>query len=187
MQATRGRANAKLESLISILSNIYQGGCPEDKTIRINLTENKQYKRNINMNKKLTKLKETMNNNEDRHPSQNELPPIDKGNNIAVDPMYRWNTRKMSESERFAHMFNKSIGLVRKWSEIRVPVHPMPPMQPQGIAFGISYGSVCGYHSFSSFLSVAVLLSSFGSTIGNIKCRSSDIPDQKKTQAIGSQ
>ena len=27
---------------------------------------------------------------------------------------------KMSESERFAHMFKKSIGLVCKWSEIRV-------------------------------------------------------------------
>ena len=26
----------------------------------------------------------------------------------------------MSESERFAHIFNMSIGLVRKWSEIRV-------------------------------------------------------------------
>ena len=26
----------------------------------------------------------------------------------------------MGESERFAHMFDKSIGLVRKWSEIRV-------------------------------------------------------------------
>ena len=26
----------------------------------------------------------------------------------------------MSESERFAHMFNKSIGLVCKWSEIRI-------------------------------------------------------------------
>lgn len=26
----------------------------------------------------------------------------------------------MSESARFAHMFDKSIGLVRKWSEIRV-------------------------------------------------------------------
>ena len=26
----------------------------------------------------------------------------------------------MSESERFAHMFDKSIRLVRKWSEIRV-------------------------------------------------------------------
>ena len=34
----------------------------------------------------------------------------------------RWNTRKMGESERFAHMFFKSIGLVRKWSEIRVGV-----------------------------------------------------------------
>jgi hypothetical protein len=34
--------------------------------------------------------------------------------------VYRWNTRKMSESERFAHMFEKSIGLVRKWSEIKV-------------------------------------------------------------------
>lgn len=29
-------------------------------------------------------------------------------------------TRKMSESERFTHMFDKSIVLVRKWSEIRV-------------------------------------------------------------------
>lgn len=36
------------------------------------------------------------------------------------EAVYRWNTRKMSESERFAHMFEKSIGLVRKWSEIRV-------------------------------------------------------------------
>lgn len=26
----------------------------------------------------------------------------------------------MGESERFAHMFEKSIGLVRKWFEIRV-------------------------------------------------------------------
>lgn len=34
--------------------------------------------------------------------------------------VYRWNTRKMSESERFAHMFDKSIGLVKKWSEIKV-------------------------------------------------------------------
>ena len=45
------------------------------------------------------------------------------GNDIAVgtkDVVYRWNTRKMSESERFAHMFDKSIGLVKKWSEIRV-------------------------------------------------------------------
>ena len=36
------------------------------------------------------------------------------------EAVYRWNTRKMSGSERFAHMFDKSIGLVRKWSEIRV-------------------------------------------------------------------
>ena len=36
------------------------------------------------------------------------------------EAVYRGNTRKMSESERFAHMFGKSIGLVRKWSEIRV-------------------------------------------------------------------
>ena len=34
--------------------------------------------------------------------------------------VYRWNTRKMSESERFVHMFDKSIGLVKKWSEIKV-------------------------------------------------------------------
>ena len=25
----------------------------------------------------------------------------------------------MSESKRFAHMFDKSIGLVKKWSEIK--------------------------------------------------------------------
>ena len=36
------------------------------------------------------------------------------------EAVYRWNTRKMSESERFAHMFDKSIGLVRKWNEIKV-------------------------------------------------------------------
>ena len=28
--------------------------------------------------------------------------------------------KKMSKSERFAHMFDKSVGLVRKWPEIRV-------------------------------------------------------------------
>lgn len=33
---------------------------------------------------------------------------------------YCWNIRKASESERFEDMFNNSIGLVRKWSEIRV-------------------------------------------------------------------
>lgn len=36
------------------------------------------------------------------------------------EAVYRWNTRKMNESERFVHMFDKSIGLVRKWSEIKV-------------------------------------------------------------------
>ena len=36
------------------------------------------------------------------------------------EAVYRWNTRKMSELERFAHMFDKFIGLVKKWSEIRV-------------------------------------------------------------------
>lgn len=36
------------------------------------------------------------------------------------EAVYRWNTRKMSESERFAHMFEKSIGLVRKWDDIKV-------------------------------------------------------------------
>lgn len=36
------------------------------------------------------------------------------------EAVYRWNTRKMSESERFAHMFDKSMGLVCKLSEVRV-------------------------------------------------------------------
>ena len=36
------------------------------------------------------------------------------------EAVYRWNTRKASESERFTDMFNKSIGLVRKWNEIKV-------------------------------------------------------------------
>ena len=36
------------------------------------------------------------------------------------EAVYRWNTRKMSESQRFAQMFEKSIGLVRKWTEIKV-------------------------------------------------------------------
>ena len=35
------------------------------------------------------------------------------------EAVYRWNTRKMSESERFAQMFDKSICIVRKWSDIR--------------------------------------------------------------------
>ena len=33
---------------------------------------------------------------------------------------FRWNTRKMSESERFAHMFSMSIGIVSKWTDIKV-------------------------------------------------------------------
>ena len=33
---------------------------------------------------------------------------------------FRWNTRKMSESQRFAHMFSMSIGMVYKWTDIKV-------------------------------------------------------------------
>ncbi len=36
------------------------------------------------------------------------------------EAVYRWNTRKLSESERFTQMFEKSIGIVRRWSEIKV-------------------------------------------------------------------
>ena len=36
------------------------------------------------------------------------------------EAVYRWNTRKMDESERFAHMFAKSIGLIVRWSEVRL-------------------------------------------------------------------
>ena len=36
------------------------------------------------------------------------------------EAVYRWNTRKASQSERFADMFSKSIGLVKRWSEIGV-------------------------------------------------------------------
>jgi transposase-like protein len=36
------------------------------------------------------------------------------------EAVYRWNTRKASQSERFSDMFDKSIGLVRKRSEIRI-------------------------------------------------------------------
>ena len=35
------------------------------------------------------------------------------------EAVYRWNTRKMSESERFAHMFGKSMGLVCRWYDIK--------------------------------------------------------------------
>lgn len=33
---------------------------------------------------------------------------------------FRWNTRKMGESERFAHMFQMSIGLVKTWDEFKL-------------------------------------------------------------------
>ena len=35
------------------------------------------------------------------------------------EAVYRWNTRKTSESERFAHMFAKSIGLVVTWKGLK--------------------------------------------------------------------
>lgn len=38
------------------------------------------------------------------------------------EAVYRWNTRKMDESERFAHMFAKSIGLIVRWSEVKLCV-----------------------------------------------------------------
>ena len=36
------------------------------------------------------------------------------------EAVYRWNTRKMDESERFAHMFSMSIGLIVHWSEVKL-------------------------------------------------------------------
>ncbi len=36
------------------------------------------------------------------------------------EAVYRWNTRKASQSERFDDMFNKSIGLIVTWSELRL-------------------------------------------------------------------
>ena len=36
------------------------------------------------------------------------------------EAVYRWNTRKASQSERFSDMFSKSIGLIKQWSGIRV-------------------------------------------------------------------
>lgn len=36
------------------------------------------------------------------------------------ESVYRWNTRKDSESERFCDMFCKSVGCVRTWDEIRM-------------------------------------------------------------------
>ncbi len=38
------------------------------------------------------------------------------------EAVFRWNTRKMSESERFAHMFEKSIGLIVTWDELKLCV-----------------------------------------------------------------
>ena len=35
------------------------------------------------------------------------------------EAVYRWNTRKASQEERFADMFHKSIGLVRRWNDIK--------------------------------------------------------------------
>ena len=36
------------------------------------------------------------------------------------EAVYRWNTRKMGESQRFAHMFSTAIGMVCKWNDIKV-------------------------------------------------------------------
>ncbi len=38
------------------------------------------------------------------------------------EAVYRWNTRKASESERFSDMFARSIGLIVRWSEVRLCV-----------------------------------------------------------------
>lgn len=34
--------------------------------------------------------------------------------------VFRWNTRKASESERFSYMFHNSVGLVRRWNDIKI-------------------------------------------------------------------
>jgi transposase-like protein len=36
------------------------------------------------------------------------------------EAVYRWNTRKASQSERFSDMFNKSIGLIVTWGELKL-------------------------------------------------------------------
>lgn len=36
------------------------------------------------------------------------------------EAVYRWNTRKASKTERFQNMFNKSIGLVITWNELKL-------------------------------------------------------------------
>ena len=43
-----------------------------------------------------------------------------KFSSIIDEAVYRWNTRKASESERFSDMFAKSIGLVKTWDELRL-------------------------------------------------------------------
>lgn len=35
------------------------------------------------------------------------------------EAVYRWNTRRLSASDRFKQMFEKSVGIVRRWNEIR--------------------------------------------------------------------
>ena len=36
------------------------------------------------------------------------------------EAVYRWNTRKASETERFSDMFTKSIGLIVTWNELKI-------------------------------------------------------------------
>jgi len=36
------------------------------------------------------------------------------------EAVYRWNTRKASQTERFIDMFNKSIGLIVTWDELKL-------------------------------------------------------------------
>lgn len=36
------------------------------------------------------------------------------------EAVFRWNTRRMSASERFAHMFTMSIGVIKTWDDIKV-------------------------------------------------------------------
>ncbi len=36
------------------------------------------------------------------------------------EAVYRWNTRKESQSKRFADTFGKSVGVIVKWSELKL-------------------------------------------------------------------
>ncbi len=36
------------------------------------------------------------------------------------EAVYRWNTRKASQTERFIDMFNKSIGIIKRYADIKV-------------------------------------------------------------------